>query len=877
VLPLARQGATGSREFVGRAPRLEIDGELAGELEQLSHRAGGSVFTTLLTAFFVLLQRYTGASDLLVGSAVANRRWQTTEAVLGMFVNTVVFRGRLGGDPTFVELLARVRQMSLEAYDHQDLPFETVVKQLAIEHVQGVNPLIQTMFNFHDTQLRALSAAPLEITAIEGLANGSAKFELSVIGVPRYAAAAQIARLAGGVIRIPRSDQPVWPGPRVRLQGITLAWEFNAARFDDEFIAGMLGAYHQLLRSVVATPDAAISSLELLDEPTRRDLIARGRGPARDWQSHGWIPAAVDRWAERTPDAPALASHDRVVSYGELTRRADRLARRLRGLGIARDAVIGVCVPSSLDAAVAQLGVLKSGAAYLPLDPDHPQPWLAELLGDSGARAVVTSSATAGRIPASPAWTLVLLDELDDREAGGAALPVGQPSDLAYLIYTSGSTGRPKGVQVEHRSIAARFAQPGALDLGPGDTMLALASTAFDASVMELWAPLIHGASVHFPDRGWGIGELVRCLADHRISHVFLTTPLFHQVIDEAPAAFDRVRRLLFGGDVASPEIVRTLGDRGVEGAFNVYGPTETTVIATAQAIRAWRGPGDSVPIGSPLPNAHVVVLDDTRQLAPPGAVGEIWIGGPGVARGYLGAPALTAERFVEDPFDPAPGSRLYRTGDLGRWRAGALEFHGRRDHQVKIRGFRIELDEVRAAIARLPNVGSALVVVDRTGADARLLGYVVAEPGAELSGSAVRAALAGQLPGHMIPSSITVVERWPLTANGKIDAARLANARAEAAGDASGAPETADETVIAGMVAQVLGIARVGVHDSLYELGMDSLQAMKLASSIAAATRCDLGLASVLAHPTVAGLARELEARRTAGGAVTSIRRLPR
>ncbi|WP_224371710.1 non-ribosomal peptide synthetase [Hyalangium versicolor] len=865
-LQLPRRAAPGTRRFRGVAPRMELDGELARRLQDLADRNNTSLFTTLLTAFFVLLHRYTGSQDLLVGSAVANRRWQQTEGLLGMFVNTVVLRGRLNGDPSFTEFLARVRQNALAVFDHQELPYELIFAESPARHQGGLNPLIQAMFNFHDTPVGTLDASPLDVTIVEGLSNGSAKFELSVVAVPLYAEPGYTSRLAGDVVSIPRSEATVRSSPRASLSGILLAWEFDSDLFEDFFITGMLSAYQELLRSITAAPDTRVSRLALMNDVDRRALVVAG--PRRDSPARRLTDFVLE-WAERTPDAIAVASGPVPMSYRVLTQQAERLARHLRGMALGREDVVAVCAPHTAELVVAQLGVLLTGAAFLPLDPSHPPSHLRRVVQDAGARTVVTTAALAGRVPGFP---LVVLDDVPD--APGVTLPQGSPSDLAYVISTSGSTGRPKAVQVEHRSAVALLHGTETLDLGPGQTMLALMPASFDPSVLEVWGALVNGAAIHFLPPGWDVRGLARCLIDHRITHVVIPPAVLAPLVAEYPEAFDALERAIIGGDVFPPEAFRALRRRGFTKAVNVYGLTETTIMASGQRLADWDDAGAaSVPIGRALANVHLAVLDAFSQPVPPGAIGELCIGGPGIARGYVGMPELTAERFVEDPFSSLPGARMYRSGDMGRWRpGGVLEFLGRRDEQAKVRGFLVELAEVRAGLSSHPGVTDTLAVIDRTGGEPRVVGYVIAEPGAELSGPAVREDLLRRLPAHLVPSEVVVLDAWPLNPHGKIDRARLPTSGRRT--EALTAPRTELEVRIASVVAELLDQPQVGVHESLFALGMHSLQAMRLASRLSRMVGREVGLATLLAGPTIAQLAEVLT---VLPAAPATIRRLPR
>ncbi|MGW0994692.1 amino acid adenylation domain-containing protein [Streptomyces sp. NPDC002523] len=869
VLRLPHGDAGAVRSFRGPAPRIEIPGDLARRLDALAERNGTSLFTVLLAVYFLLLGGYSGSKDVLVGSAVANRRWQESENLVGMFVNTLVFRGRMHADPTFEAFVGRVRQMVHQAYDNQELPFELILEESgATRQSADTNPLIQAHFASHDSVLGTLTGNPLDVTLIEGLSNGSAKFAVSVIAVPRYSASGQVSRLPGGVLHVPASPEQVGPAPRAALDGITLAWEFDAGLVEPLLIDGMLASYRHLLEAVADRPDTPLSALPLMDPSTLAGVLATGRGPEQQ-ATDAWLPAIVAQWAAETPEAPAVASGQRPLTYRELKTAADALAHALVAAGVGPGDTVAVCAPHSAQLVIAQLAVLTARAAYLPLDAAHPPTRLAALVQHGRARALVTTAELVDRVPV-PAVVPVLFADApvgpwpDGTTADGtpapptAALPEGRPDDPAYVFYTSGSTGEPKGVQVENRSVAARLHKTAITGLRPGSRMLAITSPAFDVSVLEIWGSLLNGAAIHFLPPGWTVPALAECLTGGQVTHAILPTAVFHELVGQQPEALAGPERVLVAGDVISAEAFREA--RRIPGAtvINGYGPTETTVLATSLSTAEWADPAAShVPIGSALPGTHVVIVDEALRPLPLGVVGEICIGGAGVARGYLGAPALTAERFVPDPFGPLPDGRLYRSGDQGRLLpGGVVEFFGRGDDQLKIRGFRVEPAEVQAALRALPDVADALVLGDRDEhGDQRLIAYAIAVAGRSLSGTRLRQALADRLPGHLVPSVIAVLDTWPLTPAGKVDRERLPKP-VPARTAAMEQPSNETERILAGLAAKAMGAVRVGVRDDLLELGMHSLQAMRFATEASSELGREIGLCTVFAERTVAALA---------------------
>jgi amino acid adenylation domain-containing protein len=523
-------------------------------------------------------------------------------------------------------------------------------------------------------------------------------------------------------------------------------------------------------------------------------------------------------------------------------------------------AVVAVCLPPGADLIVSLLGVLSAGAAYLPLDPGHPEARRTLMAEDSGARVAIAEA---------PFGSLLTVPPRSEDSAAPTTVPAlaGTPDDLAYLIYTSGSTGTPKAVQVPHRALLHRLLIPGFLGLGPDTVFLQAAPAIFDMSALEIWGALLHGGAVRVPPAGRDARALGRFVAGSDITHVAMVPALAESVLDEAPAAFGDVERVMVGGEVVSPELIRRLKAGGTRSVATIYGPTEATIIASTWQADDSADAGSTVPLGRPLPGTRLVVLGRHGQVVPRGATGEICIGGPGVSDGYRGRPGLTEQRFVPDP--ERPGGRLYRSGDLGRWNAdGDLEFAGRIDEQVKVRGFRIEPGEVQAALTALPEVSGALVMADAgAGGTARLIAYVTAAPGTAPRGSDLKRRLAERLPEYMVPSVITVLDEFPLADTGKIDRSRLPRPRPEAA-TGFVAPRNPAERAAAVIAADLLGAERVGVFDNFFELGGDSLLATRFAASLRKALRRDIGLADVLTTPTVAELAAL--PRQAAAGPIT-------
>ncbi|MFD0577053.1 non-ribosomal peptide synthetase/MFS transporter [Dactylosporangium darangshiense] len=807
----------------GATHEFRLDAALTAAVQRTAAAAGATPFMVLLAAFQATLGWYGGQSGFAVGCPIAGRDRPETEGVVGMFVNTLAMRADLSGDPTFAELLARVRGTALEAYAHQDVPFERIVTELQVDRDVRRPPVFQAGF--------AMQNFAGEVPELDGR-------PVRILPVPAATT---------------RHELALYVGP----DGGELAGRFTyaTALFDAATVAGIAERFARLLRLATTDPGARLSTLDLLDDGERERLAEwSGAAAARAPFSPMWtlLSDPLDAWAERTPDAPAVVCGADTLTYAELRARADGLARRLRALGVGPDARVAVCLEPSTDLLVALLGVLRAGGAYVPLDPATPPARLLHLLGDAGAGTLVTGPAIAASVPGYTGHLLTGTQGADGPQPVRAC-----PDDLAYVIYTSGSTGAPKGVAVAHRQVVRYLhGMLERLPIEPGSTFGLLQSLAFDFGVTMVYLALATGGALHLLPRRASGAELAGLIRRHRIDYLKLTPSHFAALATDAGAAALLPRRaLLFGGEASAAAWTRELAGLSDTIVMNHYGPTETTVGVTTHLVHPEAAPdGETTPIGRPLPGATVHVLDRWMRPRPPGAIGELYLGGDRLARGYLGRPAQTARAFVPDPFGP-PGSRLYRTGDLARLLPdGSVQFLGRRDDQVKVRGYRVEPGEIEAALGGCPGVARAVVLL-RTG---RLVAYL------EGAGDTaqVKRRLAETLPDYMVPARFVWLDRLPLQAHGKVDRAALPEPEEGPAEGGFEAPDGPVEEAIAAVWAEVLGAEHVGAGGDFFGLGGHSLLALTAVSRLRRRLPDGVRAATVLElfqHPTVRGLAEAL------------------
>ncbi|XXY13216.1 amino acid adenylation domain-containing protein [Sorangium sp. So ce216] len=812
------------QSYAGATVRRALGKELSERVDALSHKLGATPFMTLLAGFSVLLGRYSNQRDIVVGTPIANRTRAETEPLIGLFVNTLAVRTDLSGEPTFVDLLGRVKQATLGAYAHQDLPFERVVEALNVPRDLSRSPVFQVMFALQNTPAPALELAGLEVSRLD-IEDRIAKFDLSL---------------------------HVAPG----AQGYVATWELNTTLFERESVERMAAHFAVLLRGAVLAAERPVAMLPLLDAGEERRLLSEWSATEAPFDAEACIHDLFEAQARRAPDAVAVTFRGESLTYRQLDARANRVAARLRELGVGPDVCVGVCMDRSIDMLAALLGTLKAGGAYVPMDPSYPRERLAHMLEDSRCQIVVTDERHARAFQDQVAHVLRLdVDRLDvDRLAATPAVkPAIRSTHLAYVIFTSGSTGRPKGVQITHQAVVnfltSMAASPG---IDARDVLLAVTSISFDIAALELFLPLVRGAKVVLADRDTAAdGRRLVELARSSGATIVQATPATYWLMIEAGWPSTLRFKALCGGEALSAALSKELRARA-ESAWNMYGPTETTIWSTSRRLAS-----DTPSIGRPIANTTVRVLDGHGRPCPVGVAGELHIGGVGVARGYLGRADLTAERFVPDPYAAHPGARLYRTGDLVRWRAdGELEFLGRIDHQVKVRGFRIELGEIETALASHPRVRRALAVVreDAPG-DKRLVAYVVADEGETSLSAALRSHLALSLPEYMIPTAFVTLDSLPLTPNGKVDRKALPAPELGGAADRHVAPADATEEALVRIWQEVLKVERVGMNDNFFELGGHSLLATQLVDRIGRQLGRALSLKDLFEAQTPAGL----------------------
>ncbi|MGW5153257.1 amino acid adenylation domain-containing protein, partial [Rhodococcus koreensis] len=826
----------------GGTARLTLDGDIHQRLQDLARAHHASLFMVVHTALAALLSRMGAGADVAIGTSVAGRGEQSLDGLVGMFVNTLVLRTDVRPDSTGAALLDQVRRVDLEAFSHVDVPFEQLVDAINPTRSTAFHPLFQVALALQNLQTPTLELPGLEVSALD-IESPIAKFDLNFVLGERH-------------------DEDGNPA------GLDLELGYAKDLFDADTALRIGESYLRVLTGLACDPRIPVGDLDLLGDDTRLRLLAQSHGATRD-TVHPTLTGLLDEQVRATPDAPAVLWRDTTLTYAEFDARVNRLARRLIGDGVGPDVVVAVEIPRSLDLLVAVHAVVKAGGAYTPLDPGQPEQRNRDIVEQSGASLVLTGSDRLTQTEATRHGVRAIApDDLDPAAVGGEPIRAGEriaplrPDNTAYILFTSGSTGRPKGVAVSHAAITGQLEWlREQYALGTADTMLLKTPVTFDVSVWECFAPLAAGARLVIaePDGHRDPQYLADVLRTHGVTVVHFV-PAMLAALTSGPGltGLPALRHVLVGGEAVSPETIDDFRASHPAEIDNTYGPTEAAVTTTFFAARSDNS--DTVPIGLPVWNTSTLVLDDRLRPVPAGVAGELYLGGVQLARGYLGRPDLTAERFVADPFSTC-GARLYRTGDLVRWTAaGLLEYLGRTDFQVKVRGFRIELGEIVSALLRHEDVDQAVVVPHsdpHTGE--HLVGYVVPRGNIALDRDAVLAEAAGSLPSYMVPSLLVPLTELPLTQNGKVDQNALP-APVFAGKAEYTAPRTASERVVAAVFAELLGVPRVGVDDNFFDLGGNSLSATKLSTRIGVATQTRIAIRDVFDAPTVAALARRLD-----------------
>ncbi|HZI86285.1 MAG TPA: amino acid adenylation domain-containing protein, partial [Pyrinomonadaceae bacterium] len=814
---------------------------LAEKLKELSRRENVTLFMTLFTAFTILLYRYTRQKDVLVGVPVSGRDRVEMEELIGVFVNTLVLRTEVSDDLTVSDLLRQVREVALAAYAHQNLPFEKLVQALRPDRDPSRTPLFQVMF-----QLRNLPKGDVKIPGLEfepiSLDTGLAKFDLSL----------EIAEK-----------------PKV----LECQFEYNSDIFDAATILRLEGHFRNLLENLVDHSNQRLSDLPLLTEVERHQLLVNWNSTKKDYADDLCIHQLFETHAERIPDALAAVFKDQRLTYRELNRRANQLAHYLRKLGVGPESLVGICIEPSLEMAVALLGVLKGGGAYVPLDPEYPKERLRLMLEDAQMSVLVSQQQIAGNLPDHRSRVVCLdLDwqeisqESEENPDGGTF-----SENLAYVIFTSGSTGKPKGVAVSHRAVINVLTHMREqLALSHRDILLHVASLSFDISVLEIFLPLITGAGLVVVSREVAAdgSQLMEQLSNSGVTVMHATPATWCLLLEAGWQGCNRLT-LLCGGETLSYELAEQLSARG-SSVWNLYGPTETTIYSSSGLYRS--DPSErTVSIGRPIANTQIYLLDNQLQPVPVGVAGELYVGGAGVARGYLNHPSLTAEKFIPDPFSAEPGARLYKTGDLARYLPnGKIECLGRVDYQVKIRGYRIECGEIGSALDQHPAVRQAVVVArDDSGGDAlsslgtakRLVAYVVTAQSGTPSTNELRVFLKQKLPEYMIPSVFILLDSLPLTPNGKMDrmALPVPDQRRPELASPFVSPRTVVEGILTKIWMEVLKLDKVGIHDNFFELGGHSLLATQVVSRVRQVFKMELPLRTLFDKRTVYEIAKAI------------------
>lgn len=835
------------QSFRGAYKSLTLPGMLSEQIAEISRQHGVTKFMTLLAAFAALLARYTGEEDIVVGSPIAGRNRQEIEGLIGFFLNTLVLRVDLSGNPSFSELLTRVREVALEAYAHQELPFEKLVEELEPERSLSYSPLFQVMFSSHRAAQANLNLHGLTLEHMHTASNTS-KFDLSLF---------------------------VSEEADVKADGSVCTAEYNTDLFDEATIERLLGHYQRILEAAVAYPERRLSELSLLTEDQRQQLLVEWNDTDAEAPT-GTIVDLFEAQVARTPNSVAVKFGDQQLTYEELNSRANQLAHHLRRCGIGPEARVAICVERSLEMIVGLFGILKAGGAYVPLEPTYPFERISFILDDSHARLLLTQQHLTQSLTFANVKTISLDSNWDEIALASSENPThgAGAANSAHLIYTSGSTGQPKGVLSSHRASVNRFSWMWKqYPFAPGEVCCQKTALSFVDSIWEIFGPLLQGVPlVIIPDETVKDPQLfIPALSVNKVTRLVLVPSLLRVILeigDDLAKQLSELRYCVCSGETLPVDLATTFGQQVPQALLiNLYGSSEVAADVTCYEVRNTHGLA-TIPIGRPIANTKIYILDSHLQPVPVGVPGEIYVGGKGLAAGYLNRAELTAEKFVADPFSRESAARLFRTGDIGRYLAdGNIEYRGRRDNQVKVRGVRIELGEIEAQLASLPQVHQAIVIArDDERGEKQLLAYVTAA-GEAPANNELRSYLRRKLPDHMIPAAFVLLDEMPLTASGKVNRLALPLPDRDQLETKENfiAPRTPTEEILAGIWADVLNTEDVGVNDDFFALGGHSLLLARLAARIRESFQLDLPLRDLFEGPTVARISERIEATRRA------------
>ncbi|WP_336604367.1 amino acid adenylation domain-containing protein, partial [Paenibacillus sp. MMS18-CY102] len=817
------------KSFKGDTFEFVIDKERSEGLRQLAAQTGTTLYMVLLSAYTALLSKYSGQEDIIVGTPIAGRAHADLQQILGMFVNTLVMRNAPSGEKPFHTYVQEVKENALRAYENQDYPFEELVNKLDVARDVSRNPLFDTMFILQNTEQSELSIGDLKCIPYP-LKHHVAKFDLTFDLVED-------------------------------VEGIVCSIEYASSLYKRETVERMAQHFKQLIDVIVKDPQTKLSAIEMITPDEKTQILEVFNDTVTGYPRDKTIHQLFEEQAERTPESIAIVFEDKLLTYRELNERANRFARRLRAEGVQPDQPIGILVERSLEMMVGILGILKAGGAYVPIDPDYPDERMRYMLEDSGAKQLLVQRRFQESVSFT-GTTIVMDDALLDKEDGSNLETITGPHHLANLIYTSGSTGKPKGVMVEHRNVVRLVKNTNYAELNEQTRILQTGAIVFDASTFEVWGALLNGGRLYLEpnDVILDATKLKKTIQQYGITTMWLTSPLFNQLSQQDSKLFAGVQTLIVGGDVLSvPHINRVLQHHPGLRIINGYGPTENTTFSTTHEIKEEQT--EAVPIGRPIHNSTAYVVDSFMNLVPIGAWGELIVGGDGVARGYVNKPELTDEKFIPSPF--RQGERSYRTGDLARWRAdGTLEYKGRIDEQVKIRGYRIELSEVETHLLRVESVKEAVVIVrEDDHGQTYMCAYFVADRA--LTASKVRSALSKELPSYMIPSFFVHVEQIPLNVNGKVDRKALPTPEGSMeTGVEYVAARTPMEAQLAQIWQEVLGLERIGMKDSFFDVGGHSLRATTLVAKMHKAMGIEMSLREVFQYSTIEQMAEVISGK---------------